>query len=213
MWVTDALLRSGKATRTPGQHIPASTYEAQELAERMVFSNIRDPWSWYASWYQHSFDRRVPWLKEYGKGLDSFKEVLYGATHPNSVDPRKVGGYWDTPEFDEVAALKAHGTGVFSYVYDYMWANRVQVALATDRLSEAMASFLPGRCSPVPINARGLSYETWFTKEMIEWVDRADLGYIKRFGFEPFTRSPQAVYYFEPRSTLLSRLLKRLHYR
>lgn len=215
MWTTDALNCNFRTIRTPGHHIPLSSYSLDEIGERVTFSNVRSPWEWYGSWYQHSLDRKVPWLAEYGQGSVSFRDVLYGATHPRSVNPSVIGGYWVDASDADIKAWKRAGTGTCSFIHNFMCAPGVAVSIPTDRLHEGTLKLMgPGtRLMRQKINNRGLLYKDWYTAEMVRWVESADQEFIRRFDFAPFEPTPRPIYYSTQRSTLLSRLMGKLKLR
>lgn len=215
MWTTDILLRyaGGKKNGDAMYHRPKGDLPHGD--GRLSLSNVRDPWSWYASWYLHSRDQRNPWLQEYGRGSLAFKDVLFGVTHPDKVNPRKLGGYWPDPYFDEVQIWKARNLGLCTYAFDYMWGGAVDISIPTDRLREGMSVLLDRDLSQEPFrnaHREHSNYRQFYTDEMIRWVKDADRSLIFQYGFEPFRPTPKCIYgqVEEPRKSWWRRALELL---
>lgn len=195
--MTDLFLRycAGAARINAGwdsYHEPRSAFSPEG---RKVVSNVRDPWTWYASWYFHSKKRDAPWLIEYGQGLTDFRSVLYGVTHPGKVGLAKLGGYWPDVE-GEVDVWKARGEGLCSYVFRYMWGGEVDALIPTDRLKEGMEKLLNSPLMVVKMNDNkdGGNYRPLYNDEMIRWVAAADPVVISTFEFSPFSASKQPMW-------------------
>lgn len=197
MWTTDILLRFAGGEKNGDSMYHRPKLDLPHGNGRLSLSNVRDPWSWYASWYLHCRDRKEPWLQEYGRGSTTFKDVLFGLTHPDKVRPRKLGGYWPETYFDEVDIWKARNLGFCTYAFDYMWGGAVDIAVPLDRLQEGMSKLLDKDLSREPVrnaHREHSTYKNFYTDEMIRWVQDADRSLIFQYGFEPFRASPQCLY-------------------
>jgi hypothetical protein len=103
MWVA-AVLRDQGAQKIPGlqRHAPLRRVPASILEGRQSVGTIRDPWSWYTSFWQHlGAGVDGPQLRRaLGDGDESFSAVLQGLLDPNRWGslPESVRGGWPWPE-------------------------------------------------------------------------------------------------------------------
>ena len=74
-WITDCLQREidGRRIGTHG-HAPARYLKNHEVKGKTLWGTIRDPWSWYVSWWAHAMraDHTKKDLAIYGGGSTEF---------------------------------------------------------------------------------------------------------------------------------------------
>jgi len=190
----------GDYQQVGGGHDPYPSVPEQWRGDRSVVGSVRDPWSWYASWYFHTVNgqdslRRA--LRVYGGGALGFREVLWGATHPEPGRvPVEVGALYTLGSADE---LIASGAGLYSYTINTIY-DGVDLFVDQGNLSESLAVLLGVDQRTVlqigPANVgmrRGAGtmkpphhYREIFDDEMIDWVAQAEIEAIDRFGFVAF---------------------------
>jgi hypothetical protein len=213
------------AKQVAGQHSPAWAANSSVADGREFIGTIRDPWRKYCSLYLHAINGPAHYrflLKCYGRGSIAFRDVLFGLTHPWEVPviPDHCPGVVWTPHDDTALDFESAGVGYATWAVLNVYGdnspsvdgttNLVKTLVATDRISEGAAELLGVGREDVagiePQNTRNVhrgwfkgkeKYRDWYDDEMIGWVAEADSLLIDRFGFEPFTASPQALYTFE----------------
>ena len=200
-WVGSALQPYG-TERLGGGH--DSVNRTPPPAGYMTFSTVRNPWDWYVSLYLHarSADRH-DLLSVWGGGSNSFRDVLYGWTHPGVGGvPDRVGVIYELDGPDALLRGFAHREGFCSYTQRFITSRSMDHYIPTDRLAEGLGILTGEDFTHVPrANTAqqrdvGMSrnYRPWYTPEMVEWVWQADGWMAVLFGFEPFGRAPQALY-------------------
>lgn len=156
---------------------------------------IRDPWSWYASFYGHAtrpgVDRREQ-LKAWGNGSRDFRSALYGWTHPRAtgvtVPERKPAVLLDHPSAQQ---LDLRGGGLYTALVRWHFGDdaggwAVDVLADHARLYEALP-LLGLRADPdqhPPLNQRRQEPPEW-DDEMRRWVAEAEAELIARWGLTP----------------------------
>ena len=170
-------------------HAPISDVPAEFRRGRVALGTIRDPWSWYLSWYNQA--SKVAHAKgniaQFGLGDPSFKAVLYGATH--NRDTKAPSGMFWGPR-DKPSTFSTCGVGLYTwsarYMYGHPWG--INVLVDTPQMLAALHE-LTGkeqtRHKP-PINVAkyepGVSLKA-YDDEMIQWVQDADSKLIKLMGY------------------------------
>jgi len=193
----------------PRRHSPADEIPPELLKGKTLFGTARDPWSWYASLYQHASGgvEGQEKLKKWGNGDSSFEAALYGWTHPSEerVD-NQFGVVWAFLE-EKTPALRQKllesRQGLYTWAFDYVYGNpiRPHILIDTSRLTEGMANLLKVPISQVEgITMQNLAThrpksafvdpQKKYTDEMREWVRNAERQLIGTLGFEPFWRAP-----------------------
>ena len=174
-------------------------------ASSLCVASIRDPWSWYASLYEHAMNlgdegRRL--LKQWGNGSDDWAAVLYGMTHPLDLPSApKVPGVVFRHVGSYPRSTAPHG--LFTWVLRYFCQERdgtwaIDAVIDTAQLSAGWSSILNEPPTDARANARRplalpADYAEAYTPEMIEWVRRADAPMVGLFGFDPFAPMAQPV--------------------
>lgn len=174
---------------------------------RKVFGTIRDPWSWYVSWWQHSMaapDRRK-YLEKWGRGHINFQDVLYGVTHPNEVDvPELPGVIWRPGKAggDHRDSLIQSGKSLYSWAVGHMYGDplEIDVLLDTPCLTQQLGALFGEKIDPrkwPPENTKSnrrrtavADPTTLYNPDRIEWVRQSDKDLIDLLGYDrPFKPS------------------------
>jgi len=198
LWVADVLRKAAGGENVPGtnRHIPIGEVPADLVESRKVFGTIRDPWSWYASLWQHLRNGvdGPPLLRALGCGSEDFPSVLRGLTDPSiwgSV-PKETRGGWPWPS--------PRNTGLYTALVEWMYGCpiKVDVLIDTAYLYEGLSSLLGvpisrDRFPPKntnrdrPATAVGRPEDLYGSGEH-RWVEDADgqaawvMGYDEPFG-------------------------------
>lgn len=126
-WITEQLRVYLGGSFVCRGHTPASVALRErpdgmfdpESRPKLTFGILRDPWSWYASWYHHAMSCGEAYregLSVYGGGSLAFRDVLYGVTH---ADPDRAPGTTGAPG-------TAAGPGVFFHGFDASLTDRLR---------------------------------------------------------------------------------------
>lgn len=190
-----------------GGHMPAKLLKGHQMKDRILWGTIRDPWSWYLSWYHHGMkavqNRKV--MAEYGNGSTEFKDVLMGALarDPNRC-PKNVGAIWSTPN-DKASRdeyLKGPG-GLYSWTFFHVYGDTVKRLVDTANLYAGIEVLYGDTVDPEvhpPANPRrdkkDRKPKDMYDTEMIDAVYAEDESLISHLGYE------------EPFSTLKETILK-----
>ena len=191
------------------RHGQASQIPQSALAKRALFGTVRDPWSWYASLYQHasSSPEGKEALEAMGNGDSSFKSVLRSLTSPQIIAeaPNMWGLVLEYGEA-EYADWKASGLGLCSWMFKYTYGkpNRLDLFVDTAGLYEGLSEIMnvplktiqqvnPQNCATHRPKTCIENPESLYDDEMKGWVAEADEAYIKMFGYEFFTRPDWTV--------------------
>lgn len=153
---------------------------------------IRDPWSWYASFYGHAtrpgVDRRAQ-LEAWGNGSRDFRSVLYGWTHPRAtgvrVPDRKPAVLLDHPSAQQ---LDLREGGLYTALVRWYFGDDAG-GLGVDVLADHAQLYeaLPKLGLPVtrqlhpPLNERRRAAPVW-DEDMLTWVSDAEAKLIDRYG-------------------------------
>lgn len=197
----------------PRRHSPAENLPPELLEGKKLFGTVRDPWSWYASLYQHAASGKdgLEKLEAWGDGDTSFRSVLYGWTHPSEERVGdQFGVVWELPEAEAIAQRKKlldnRGQGLYSWAFDYVYGDPIRpyFLIDTSRLAEGMSELLgvpvstieavrmQNRATHRPASAFADPKKEYST-EMIKWVWEAEKELVGIFDFAPFWRAPSPV--------------------
>lgn len=189
------------------RHGRAETIASSILKGRTLFGTVRNPWHWYASFYQMAMraENGQEILRKYGNGSIEFRPVLRGLTRPLEVSDMPIEDFTVIFSVDKqleniwLEDFLESGLGMFSWVFRYCYGRPVkpEVFVDTQQLVEGVAELL--LCSPdvlkginpqnraeqFPKNYVGPA-ESLYESDMIDWVYESDVGLIETFGFEPF---------------------------
>lgn len=208
-WLTSYLSRIHEARDTPGHgHNPAKDVPKRFLQGRTLFGTIRDPWSWYTSWWMHA--KSVPLDKtaliRYGAGSDAFRAVLPGVLVPSEeCTPPSPSVIWSLPDDREARlAFLGLGAGLYTWTFNHVFSGMVRTLIDMRQMYEGLGQVLGLEVDPKlypPTNTRHQRADsavddprTLYDQKMIDAVWEADGALIKRLGFkEPFGRAPSPV--------------------
>lgn len=195
MWVSNILLSNG-GHKIQGnglhRHAPISKLSEEDLYGKMVFGTIRDPWSWYVSFWRHlqiGADGRAL-LDFLGRGSREFSSFLAGATNPGiwAEAPKSLTeAWWDWPERDECGLYTATAKSIYGDRTDTV----IDTALMYEGL-EIITGLETGTETHPPTNTSNsrsgyLDPEDMFGEQEMALVGEADGGFAKRIGYyEPF---------------------------
>ena len=213
---TSAVLREtvgGKQLR--GGHDPCFTVTQPERAGRVVFGQIRDPWSWYASLYIHAMNAGanvVDVLRRFGRGSTDFLDVLYGWTHPREVKPMPSAPLAIAQPVGQVAdAFQLSGMGLWAWAVHYFYGRGaawgVDVLIDTAHLGRGLTRLLNVDVQDRPREntsdkrqgryVQGGDYRSLYTDEALEWVHLTDGNLLQKFGLRPFAGGSQALHWLD----------------
>lgn len=208
-WLSGYLKKVRKMKYAGRLHQPLRELSPRHWKNAIRFGTIRDPWSWYRSWWQHMSASKggVQMLKGYlHSGVDfNWHNALYGMTHPKP-------GCLPVEERPIILLDKEHflsrGYGLYSYMFYNLYGDGednllVHTFLQQPRLYDAVEEFFGepvdrGRWKPVN-RAQDrpqtiLDKETAWTTERVGWVRQADAEAIRLFGYAgPETPLQEAV--------------------
>jgi hypothetical protein len=197
-WLSQAMRPHGR-DRLPMGHAPVRDVWEEHKGSRLLAGTVRDPWSWYASWYEHAKhnDPYCTVLSEWGGGSVEWADVLWGVTHGRV--PRKgqrAGAIWRA-EGSDPSMLEHMGL--------WSWAVRWFYGDAAGRLSVDHLLDNPGLVEGIKVlegvdlssaertNHRetrsGAKYafakrkDYWSNPEWVEWVRAADGEMLKALGY------------------------------
>lgn len=208
-FVNEWLLRFFPGARPIGYHLPRRLIPAQ-FANLPVIGLVRNPWSYYVSWYafQSSVERpnalfRI--LSDSGRlGFEgTIRNMLRLGSGGEQLDPlvaalpaQYANRGLNLPG-PELAAIRGTGLGFYSFLYRYMYAGEEPIHIAR---MEQMRNELPPLLSAVgaTISPAGESYlaaapatnrsahapySTFFGSELRDLVGERDADVIARHGY------------------------------
>ncbi len=210
-FVNECLLRFFPDARQLGYHLPRSLIPP-ELASLPVLGFVRNPWSYYVSWYSFqsqmaqpnalfrcvSEDRTLGFsgtirnLLELGSGSDKLDDLV--ARLPASYGNQGL----NLPGF-ALAPIRNSGKGFYSYLFDYMYGggNVPAVVGRVENLRADLLDFLSGLGTPIPQPLREfIQHEPprnrsrhgeaagHYDAELSALVARRDCAVIEAFGYE-----------------------------
>jgi len=183
-WMGRVLTKLGYPRAHVGYgHDPLFTVPKEVREARVAFATIRDPWSWYASWWRHAVTGRPKDVAAVAGGL-SFRESVYALTHrdigPGVANP---GVYFPLhPKgWDHRTAWVESGVGFYTWLARHLYGDpwEVDVLLDTGQLYEGLSRFL-GRAitreefPPVNTSVERPGEPAEYDPEMVAWVREAD---------------------------------------
>lgn len=213
-WPTEGLATDG------GQHGPAVDLLPEDRAGRLVIGTIRDPWSWYVSlWIHISASEQRHDFGGWGGGSTAFRDVLYGWTHPATVEvlPKSLLCIWGPHSDRDEQEEALRSSSLYSWAVRYFYTDRcggwlvdrlldtAQLHAATGRLlgreiTEARLPRLNTRqqmSAPIKPDDSAILYD----KEAMRWVLDADGQMVNStFRWRPFEASEVAIWRPTPTS-------------
>lgn len=199
VWMSSYLMAShdGRPIGSHG-HLPASMLKDHEVEGRLLWGTIRDPWSWYLSWYSH----QKPDLDNCG-GSSEFKDVLMGALRRDPGHyPESSAVMWSISGTSADARndtyIDGQG-GLFTWAFFHAFGDQVKTFVDINRMHEGVEVLFGSTPDPdQPTNTRNLdlpsSPEEMYDDEMVEAVYQADSHLIEILGYEgPFSALREPV--------------------
>jgi len=159
LWVGRVLLAAG-GTKVAGlrRHDPHNAVPDEVREGRLVFGTIRDPWSWYLSFWRHLRVGRdgQMLLRQLGRGDQNFGPFLRGATDPGvwcRMPDSLTSGWWDWP---------VGGDGLYTETFRAIYGeggHGVDALIDTAQLTVGLSELLGIDVSGFPIQNRAADRE------------------------------------------------------
>lgn len=188
------------------------------IGNRSIIGTVRNPFSWYYSWYIHAMSLGEPFtsmVAQYGNGRKDFRSALYGITHQWEIEyiPVPVGVFWNCENNYGTEAFRRRRIGLCTFAHDYTIGTKeryygnggkwgADIVIPTDRLIEGLAAVLGYEIQGQFVKPRNIAgtvkggqpvktnIEDIYDEEMIRWVNAADAEFIEEFEFKPFIKTP-----------------------
>lgn len=206
-WMSNYLSRehAGRVVGSHG-HQPIYTIAKHALEGKLPWGTVRDPWSWYLSWWSHgvrsgNYGER---LAVYGGGSTEFKDVLMGAL---SRDPERcpehTGGIWSLHNEKQARQDYLGGLGgLYTWAFFHIFGTEVRTFVDMNRMHEGVEELFGAAVDSnlyPPANTRThklpKSPDEMYDEEMIDAVYDEDSFLISHLGFEePFSSLPEPVF-------------------
>lgn len=210
VWMTKYLEGEHDGLLLPGHgHMPASEVPQHHRKDREMFGTIRDPWSWYTSWWSHALSNETTKasLAVYGGGSTEFADVMEGVLNPRSARaPARVSTIWDTRNaLVERRDFLTRKVGLFSWTFDHIhgelvkkFIDMVQMPAGLDLLMGAHVDdqkYPPSNTKEQRLKKkRKINYKKLYTDKLAEMVWEADFNLIQRLGYtKPFKGAQKAL--------------------
>ena len=167
------------------------------------FGSIRDPWSWYASWYCHAVaSSRMAYMKSFGGGSPGWPNCLLGALRPRQQNtPSQLFVLTDTPKRARVDWLNFKGGGLWSFMVRWAFGSGPMPLIDMHSLYTGVEALLErpidrGKYKPLGTRkirsnsgGRRLKVRTtsdMYTPDLIEKVWEADRDLAEQLGYREF---------------------------
>lgn len=209
-FVNECLMRFFSDARWLGYHLPRSLIPP-ELSARPVLGFVRNPWSYYVSWYAFQSQRPHPNLlfrcvSENGtlNFNATVRNLLQLGEFPEKLDdliaalPKEFTNQGlNLPAF-ALAPLRGRGMGFYSYLYEYMYnGDPTGIHIGRmERLRQDLLAFLQDLQIPVSQPMRDFieresprntsyhgPYQTYYDSATRNMVARCDQSLIDTFGY------------------------------
>jgi hypothetical protein len=210
-FVNDCLMRFLPDAQQIGYHLPRSLVP-QPFAHLPVLGFVRNPWSYYVSWY--TFQARRPQPNPLFRILSDDGQLAFEPTVRNMLDlgsaasnerldklvaalPRMYGSRGlNLPGF-ALERMRGSGRGFYSFLYRYMYDGPGELHVGRmERLREELPSLLSGLGTPLPAPmreyihaapARNVSehtdYAEYYGTELRDLVAERDADLISRHAY------------------------------
>lgn len=218
LWVGKIVRRFGVHVQSLGTpHEPAWRIDEEESfaplrdPQLLRIGVVCDPWRWYAvTWMEamRSGGAARDAVSVWGRGSTTFREFLYGATHPEKVTESMPNPPEVTWAGGSMSSLLASTLGLCSYTFLYHYGLKSswllpgeRPAFAVDVLADGNdpeglarcllgldpAATLPARPGPpkASIDAMRIGFDSGMTR----WVAEADRPLLTAMRYGPFTKA------------------------
>ena len=211
-FVNDCLLRFVPGARAAGYHLP-HTMIPPEMPDRPVLGFVRNPWSYYVSWFAFQSSMRQP--NALYQVLSDDGRLGFAGTISNMVtlsqEPERLarvvaalpaqytGRGLNVPGFVLARiAETSQPTGFYSFLFDYMfdaraerrWVGRMeslreQLPRMLESVGEPVTSALRAHLATAPPTNVSVhgDYRDYYDDDVRELVARHDALVIERFGY------------------------------
>jgi len=209
-FVNECLRRCVPGARQIGYHLPRALIP-EAVAALPVIGLVRNPWSYYVSWY--SFQQQRPQPNALFRVLSDEGRLDFSGTIRNMVElsenddllsrlvgilPRQYGSQGlNLPGF-ALAPIRGSGLGFYSYLYQYMYAGGtsglhigrmeelpgalIDLCQATGQpVSDAMREYL--RSAPAVNRSQHAPYGSYFEPGLRDLVAARDARVIGQYGY------------------------------
>jgi hypothetical protein len=209
-FVNEFLLRFVPSARALGYHLPRALLPA-EYRELPALGFVRNPWSYYVSWYNFQAQRQMPnalfrilsadGRRDFSATVRNMLELGSGSTRLDAVIDALPATYGNNglnlPKF-ALAPIRNSGLGFYSFLYRYLYgdpdprlsverAEQLRVTLV-DRLprlgvplSDAMRIFISD--TPPRNASQHGPYVDYYSDELRDLVTERDRLIIDRHGY------------------------------
>lgn len=182
-----------RGLKTTIGHTPAEKVDAREPGKYRYFGSVRDPWTWYTSWYHHCkrSNQATSRLDLYG---DDFDSIVHGVM-AKKVKDKDFAIVTCSKDLD---AWLAWDGGLYSFWFDYMYGDVVKDFVDTAQLYEGLSEVTGLPVDPHEFPPRNQSKgmldsykrpDTMYTQELIDLVWEYDGPLARKLGFTPFSPS------------------------
>lgn len=208
-FVNECLLRYVPGARQLGYHLPHSLLPPG-LADLPVLGFVRNPWSYYVSWY--AFQSARPQPNPLFRVLSEAGAAGFNRTITNMLDlgtddarleavaaalpARYTGRGLNLPGF-ALAPIRGSGLGFYAYLFQYMFAGAARLAVGRmEALRTELVSLLDQVGEPVneelrhhvttaaPVNtSEHGDYAGYYDAALRDRVAERDAMIIERFGY------------------------------
>jgi hypothetical protein len=208
-FVNEWLLRFFAGARQIGYHLPRRLIPP-DLRQLPVIGLVRNPWSYYVSWY--AFQAGMPQPNALFRILSDEGRLGFEGTIRNMLDlgsggkqldeivgalPTAYGNRGLNLPGPELAAIRGTGLGFYGFLYAYMYSGEGPLHVARmERMREELPSMLLAAGEPITdaaaeflaaAPARNATdhrpYWDYYTTDLRELVAQRDAAVIERHGY------------------------------
>lgn len=207
-FVNECLMRFFPDARLLGYHLPRSLIPAG-LRDLPVLGFVRNPFSYYVSWY--AFQSAMAKPNALFQFASADRSLDFAGTLGNLLDlgsddakldqllarlPDAYGGHGlNLPRF-ALEPIRGSGLGFYGYLYQYMYGGEGSIHIGkveslrkdlrdflagVDCLTPAVASFID--TTPARNTSRHRATASYFSTELADRVRRHDANVIERYGY------------------------------
>ena len=208
-FVNECLMRFLPDARQLGYHLPRSALPV-EFAHLPVLGFVRNPWSYYVSWY--SFQRQLPQQNALFRILSNEGQLDFAATLAN-MQSLGSGGAPLQPVLDALPAqytnkglnvpsfamekIAGSGRGFYSFLFHHIYDGpgirfisrmeqlRSELPRMLMAVGQPVGALLRGYIEEAPLRnaTQRTVYAQWYTPELRQLVAERDADVIAEFGY------------------------------